>query len=288
MTQLGKDTFTRANQSGWGTATDGQVWTMPIGTGTVSIASNEGTIVSNQADTDMQLGSGTYTDMEMLCRASISNTNDIIGFEGRFSSSGGVPTSYKFLFYSGGVHINKGVSGNNFNLVNATVTVNINTFYWYRFKIVGTGLYGKVWQDGTVEPNTWTLQTTDSSIASGGIALLGNTGTASNSVSFDSFYIVDYVLEDNMTISDISTSTILFIPSDTLNITEVTKQTLAMNLQDILGLVDVSIPLITFFSTDILISNDNLNFSTVIAGNILNYMVTYAKIRSGIQVIPVR
>lgn len=287
MTQLAYDSFTRANQSGWGTATDGQVWTMPIGTGTVAISGNEGTITSALADTDMQLGTNTYTDMELLYRASISNSGDIIGLEGRFSVSGGQPTSYKFLFYSGGVHINKGILGANTNLVNATVTININTFYWYRFRIVGIGLYGKVWQDGTAEPSSWTLQTTDSSIASGGFAVLGNTATT-NLVSFDSFYVVDYALVDANIISDVSKPSLTFLPIELSNSTEIMTVNIASSIIETMVITEIAIPIVLAFITDILISSDLLQFSTTNVGNIRNYMLLRVTIRSGRQNISVR
>lgn len=264
MTRLGYDSFQRTDQSNWGTATDGQVWAMPVGTGTAAITNNEGTIISNSADTNMQLGTGIYTDMEILCRASISNTNDIIGFEGRFSSSGGLPTSYKFLFFSGGVHINKGISGNNFNLANATVTININTFYWYRFRIVGTGLFGKVWQDGSVEPSSWTLQATDSSIASGGIALLGNTGTGSNVVSFDSLYVVDYVLTDSVSSTEALSGVISSSIIDSLSFTDIYA------LQEFYGSVAI-----------VLTTTDSLFFTTTFVASVLNFSVFNVTIRSG-------
>ena len=186
---IGNDTFIKPNNgSSWGNATDGQTWNENVGSGTLSIASNEGVIVSTGADTDVQLGSASATDVELLVRFSLNHLLDVAGVQGRYSVSGGNVTCYKFLFYSGQCHINKSVNGVNTNLTNAGSQITANAYYWLRFRIQGINLSGKYWQDGTTEPPAWTTTTTDSSITgAGGIALLGNTDTGSTGVHFDSF-----------------------------------------------------------------------------------------------------
>lgn len=182
------DSFTRANQSGWGTSSDSESWSFSGASSTNSIASNEGVIKSNgNNDTHAQLGSGTATDQEVLCRIAIGdNTSDVCGVQGRFTSSGGT-SGYKLLYYSGGIHINKAITGTNTNLANTTFTMVNNTFYWFRLTCSGTTISGKVWQNGSTEPaNPNVGPVTDGSIASGGFAVLANT-SSTNGIQFDHF-----------------------------------------------------------------------------------------------------
>ncbi len=194
MTVLGNDSFTRSDlASGWGVATDGQIWTQ-TGPGTRFLSGNEGVLVSTGGDQHVQLGTQTSGDMDLLCRFSVNNLNDIVGLQGRFTSSGGNTTCYKLLFYSGGIHINKAIAGANSNLSNYNQAITANTYYWLRFWISGSNLYGKIWQDGTAELGYWMISATDTSVTgSGGVALLGTTDAASSGVRFDHFYAVDVV-----------------------------------------------------------------------------------------------
>lgn len=220
MTQLANDTFQRANQSGWGTASDGQVWSV-TGPGTLAITGNEGTVISNFSDTHVQLGTKVSNDIEILCRMAISDSNDICGLQGRFTTSGGI-SCYKFLYYTGGVHINKSITGSSSNLANASFTMSTGVFYWFRFRITGSLLLGKIWQDGTAEPSAFTVTSTDISVnGAGGIAVLANTATASNVISFDHFYAVDYILSDSNTEVSSYTTSFTVIKTDTFSFTEI-------------------------------------------------------------------
>lgn len=187
---LAADTFTRANQSGFGTSSDGETWT-ETGAGTLSIASNAGVIVSTGSDTNVQLGTNTSATQEVVCLISFGNTNDIGGVQARYSVSGGNVTCYKFLFYSGAVHINKSVAGTNTNLVNLTAALTINTTYWFKLRCIGTGLYAKYWASSGGEPSSWSLTTTDSSASSGGFGILANTNAGSSGFKFSSFTATD-------------------------------------------------------------------------------------------------
>ncbi len=180
----GLDSFTRANQSGFGTASDGETWT--ASGGTLSIASNKGVIVSDGADAHIQLGSQTGTNMIVQCLLSINNANDICGVEARFTAASGT-SCYKLLFYGADVHINKSVTGSGTNLANnGGFTMTLNTLYVFKISCVGTAIKGKVWANGTGEPG-WLMSVTDSSVASGGFALLGQTNGGSTGVQCSNF-----------------------------------------------------------------------------------------------------
>jgi hypothetical protein len=189
----GQDTFTRANQSGsFGIASNGQSWTT-LDAGTLSIASNEGVIVSNGADTHVQLGSQTGTDMIVLCRIAINNAADICGVQARFAAANGT-TCYKLLFYTGDIHINKAVAGTGTNLANfGGFTMTPGTFYLFKLACIASKVTGKVWQSGTAEPSGWNMSVTDTAITSGGFAILGQTNGGSTGVQFDNFSAVPFV-----------------------------------------------------------------------------------------------
>lgn len=236
MSQLGNDTFTRTNvASGFGTATDGQSWTQIIPTGfaagTVSVTSNEGVIVNGGTDTLMSLGP-TSGDGEVLVRFSINNAGDTLGVQLRTQNVSGSVSNYKFLWYSGNVHLNKDVSNSNTQITTTAFAVTLNTFYWMRFRLVGTTSWGKIWADGSAEPAAWTATNTDSSVTGVGTAsLLGNTGGGTG-VRFDHFYAVDYPLQDTVTTSDSFSYSFAYVFTDSLTCSETNSETIAESVSD--------------------------------------------------------
>src|SRR5437879_6080354 len=110
MAIVSLDTFIRANQSGFGTASDGETWTHPNGADTLSIASNEGQLVTTNNGTIniMRLGTQTATDMIITSRMSESNTAGNIAVIGRYADTS---HWYNCLFQSGSVVIEKNIGG---------------------------------------------------------------------------------------------------------------------------------------------------------------------------------
>jgi len=176
MTILAFDAFIRANQSGWGTASDGESWANTRGTATVSITSNEGTLrTASSSFTVMQIGTKIAANQEILVRmkpASAVSSNQ--GIVARFTNSNNF--YYGVLFNNTAV-IGKDVSNVFTTLTNPAFTFSTSNFYWLRFNLIGTTLRLRVWQDGTAEPTTWTATTTDSALASGGFGLANDHAT---------------------------------------------------------------------------------------------------------------
>src|SRR5260221_297805 len=190
MTVLGHDTFSRANQSGWGTASDTQVWVQLSGAETLAIASNEGTATGNiGVDNWLALGTTTAADQECRVRFKFTNqTNDVPGVMLRSTAA---TTAYR-VRNNGGLlgirRVNAGVS----TTVGTDVSFAIsnNTFYWIRAQIIGSTINARMWADGNAEPSTWTLKATDTTPISGagrfGLYSVINT-TATDVNTFDSF-----------------------------------------------------------------------------------------------------
>jgi hypothetical protein len=223
MGVLGSDTFIRSNVSGsWGNATDGQVWAHPFGSATPNVTSNEGVIPNTPSTWDhMVLGSVfSSTDMEVLVRSIPSANTDNFGVLLRVASNG--QTSYKAIYDGGastkGLYLYHDDPVNGLTaLTSVAFTVTASTAYWVRGRIIGTTLWGKIWQDGTAEPNTWNLTATDSTITSGGIGVLGK---CSSNGKFDHFYAVDYRWAEALTIIDNFSPTDGMQKTDTVTLTD--------------------------------------------------------------------
>lgn len=239
---LGWDTFARADQSGFGTATDGQTWTVNTGNGVPSISGNEGVITNATSLTFVQLGSKTSTNQAGLVRLAVHSTS--VGAAGICLRMTNSNTTYRMRINSNSSSLGFGlvrtVGGTTTNIVTTTFTPTLNTFYWIRAAVIGTNLYGKIWQDGTVEPTSWTLTTTDSNITgAGGFGLVANSSATNDTISYDNFYVVDYALGDlsvysldglitskafsqneAQTLTDASTTTRIVLNTDTLTLSE--------------------------------------------------------------------
>jgi hypothetical protein len=79
---------------------------------------------------------------------------------------------YRLQKYVAGVTTNLGTA------VNFTAVANV--WYYIRLRVSGTTLQARVWKDGFVEPTTWSVSATDSSVTAAGWVGIGNqvpTGT---------------------------------------------------------------------------------------------------------------
>jgi streptogramin lyase len=178
-TILGQDTFQRANQTYWGTASDGQIWGGDANASTAfSIAGNAG-VMSNA-------GGVSYS---AVLGASATNTEDYAtGTLSSFGSSnfGNVlrwtdgNNWYKAYIDGANFYIQKKVNGTTSFLASVPFTATAGTSYTLHFRAVGTTLTANVWPSSATEPSGWMLTTTDSALSSGycGVRLLTQAGTA--------------------------------------------------------------------------------------------------------------
>jgi hypothetical protein len=197
MAVLASDTFTRANQISWGTSSGGQTWTTPRGSGTFSITSNEGVNSSNSSSFSVaRIGSGTATSTEVLVRLNPADTTSDIGCIARFVDSNNF---YYGVLVGGVARIGKDVSGSFSTLASTSVTYSNGNFYWLRFNLISTNLKLKFWNDGSVEPTSWTVTTTDASLSSGGYGLGSD---ASGSTNFDNLIVTDAPAAVHFFVSD--------------------------------------------------------------------------------------
>lgn len=193
-----QDTFTRANQSGWGTPSGGGSWSVLAGSSTLSIVSNKGDLTGATATNLIVLiptSSAQWYDQLVSARFSKTNNNDNVGVAARVQNS----SNYYYASVNGGnLVLNKVVSGTVTQL-GTTPFADGGALYWVKLSVQGFGLNGtanniqaKAWLDGNAEPASYMLTASDSSLQ-----VLGNAGVrvkanlAGNTQTVDSFISID-------------------------------------------------------------------------------------------------
>ena len=181
---LAQDTFQRANQKYWGTASDGNKWGGYANTNAAfSIQNNTGQVANTSGTYDAVLGS-TATDAEVLFTGSISSfTKSDVGALLRWTDKN---NWYRAYINGTQLVIQKKVNGTVTTLSTTTFTATANTNYSLRFRVIGTTLYAKAWATSGTEPTSWSITTSDSSLSSGqcGIRVNITSGVTVNITSF--------------------------------------------------------------------------------------------------------
>ncbi|HVB72412.1 MAG TPA: hypothetical protein VNE38_02555 [Ktedonobacteraceae bacterium] len=181
---LAQDTFQRANQTHWGTASDGQIWGGDANTSSVfSIQQNAGQLSRGGNNYSAVLGPAV-ANAEVLFSGSMSNFNYVnIGAVLRWTDGN---NWYKAYIDGKSLVLQKKVNGAVATLKTVPFAAKAGTSYTLRFNIVGSTLSVKVWQTGTTEPAAWMATATDSSLASGfcGLRVLDQSGAITTVTSF--------------------------------------------------------------------------------------------------------
>ncbi|HTK07832.1 MAG TPA: hypothetical protein VL485_11730 [Ktedonobacteraceae bacterium] len=174
---LAQDTFHRANQSFWGTASDGQTWGADANATTAfSVANNTGLVTNASLSYSAVLGPA-IADSDALLTGSINNfTNNNFGPVLRFTDGN---NWYKAYIDGVSLVIQKKVNGVTTVIKTVPFAATASTQYALRFRAVGTTLSAKVWATAGSEPSSWTTTITDSSLTSGqdGVRVLASGAT---------------------------------------------------------------------------------------------------------------
>lgn len=186
------DTFTRADQDGWGTASDGHIWTTrdaPVSPSVSSIASDRGVLLcDSDYNTDRWLlGDSLVTsDAELLVRwQCTTSAGDFDGVKLEISYEGAVSVT---------VYLNS-----HLDLQVATATNTALTWaggdsshaYWTRIRQDNGTLTVRTWQDGSTEPATWDADwySGQTDIAVGRVGLTDAASNPSTAYAFDSLSV---------------------------------------------------------------------------------------------------
>lgn len=167
MTVISSDTCIRADQSGFGTASDGSSYTMTGETITTSISSNEAVFSGNgvTANVFALLSSQTTADIDIVVRVFQSNAFDGIGVVFRYSNTS---NCYYCMLDGEALSFHSIVGGTDTQQAHDFEGFSPNTFYWIHVRMVGTHIQFRYWQDGTSEPSTWNIDQTDTNISAAG------------------------------------------------------------------------------------------------------------------------
>lgn len=166
MGTIAQDSFTRSDQSGLGTSSDGKTWTRDAGIGVSNIVSNQGRIGPGGGDSQFLLGSGTAATVNVLCRIKSGDSGNVAAVLFRYNTTGGT-NGYRAGIFGGSLICDKYVTGSRSNIGSTSISYNVGEEWWVRAIASGTSITVAAWKDGTSEPSPQ-LNLTDSSVTSAG------------------------------------------------------------------------------------------------------------------------
>lgn len=162
---LARDSFQRANQQFWGSASDGQPWmgdamNVPV----FSIANHTGLASNGSGIFDALLGP-RVSDSETLVSASVSTFQ--VANIGALLRWNDADNMYKAFIDGNSFTLLKKVGGVVSVLQSIPFAARGAVAYTMRVRVTGTRIQARVWQTGQAEPATWMLAVTDSSLTTG-------------------------------------------------------------------------------------------------------------------------
>lgn len=185
---LGEDTFTRTVASGWGTASDGHVWTLAGSvTSDRSVAATYGVVTLPSSPTTLRLQTVPETCQDCEIRAAVAVSATATGA----SLVAGIIVRYVDTSNFYRVRVDFTTAGEisltitrNVTVVGSTVSTGVTytpgSIIEVRVRVIGDRLLARVWPAGSSEPDTWHIDQTvvSSPIAEGlvGLAASGLTG----------------------------------------------------------------------------------------------------------------
>jgi streptogramin lyase len=181
---IAQDTFQRANQKYWGTASDGLKWGGDANSnGVFSISGNAGVLTGSGSALNAVLGASA-TDAEVLVSGSTNKfSNSNIGAVLRWKDTN---NWYKAYIDGSNLVVQKRVNGSFTTLKTYKFAAVGGKSYTIRFDVVGSTLSAKVWQTGTTEPSSWMISVSDTSLTSGycGLRIQMQSGVTTTITSF--------------------------------------------------------------------------------------------------------
>jgi hypothetical protein len=187
VTILAQDTFKRANQVFWGTATDGRQWIGDANSIEVfSIVGNAGQIDHAQGTFNAILGPVT-TNAEVVFSGMVNQfaTGAAVNM-GAVLRWTNASNWYKALINGSNLQILRSVNGKTASLGSVPFGAQGGVSYTLRFRAIGAALFVKAWQSNQPEPNAWMLTVMDTMLSkgSGGLRFLVQNGSAIRVTSF--------------------------------------------------------------------------------------------------------
>jgi hypothetical protein len=162
---LSQDTFQRADQLFWGTSSDGHLWGSDASRRNVfAIAGRMGVAGNGQGAFDATLGP-LISDAEVILSGSMSRYDQSnIGAVMRWTDTN---DWYKSYIDGNNLVVLKRVGGMATRLAAVPFVAKAGTLYTLRFRVKGSKLMAKVWQNGNSEPVNWMVMVVDTTFQSG-------------------------------------------------------------------------------------------------------------------------
>jgi streptogramin lyase len=178
-TALGTDTFQRANQTRWGTASDGQTWGGDANTSSVfAIKGNAGIVINTSGNSYGAVLGPAAADAEVYATGSLSSfTNSNFGDVLRWTDGN---DWYKAYLDGQSLVVQKKVAGVTTILAHVPFAATAGVRYVIHFRVLGSTLTANAWAATGSEPAGWMVTAIDTSLTSGqaGLRFLTQTGTA--------------------------------------------------------------------------------------------------------------
>jgi hypothetical protein len=166
-TILAQDTFQRANQRYWGTASDGLRWGADANNlSSFAIAGDRGVIANGQGAFEATLGP-QVADADVLISGAISRYGPGTSNMGALLRWSDAQDWYKAYIDGAQLVLLKEVAGKIIVLDTITYPAQGGAAYTLRFRAVGSMLMAKVWPAGRSEPAAWMVTATDTSLTTG-------------------------------------------------------------------------------------------------------------------------
>ncbi len=182
---LAQDTFQRANQALWGTASDGRQWGGDANTQQAfSIVGAAGQIAQSQGTLNAVLGP-INTNTDVLMSGMVNQFGDGVNFGCVLRWTNG-NNFYKALLNGSNLTIIKQVKGQGAQVATVPFKAQGGVVYSIDFRAIGAMLFASAWRSGTTRPANWMIVTTDNSLLSGqaGIRVVVQTATVVNITAF--------------------------------------------------------------------------------------------------------
>ena len=185
---LAQDTFQRADQTLWGTASDGKAWGGDANTSPAFSVTNGTGQIANTAGTFNALAGPVVGNVDVEVQAEANQfVNDVntmnIGITLRWQDTN---NWYKALIDGNNFSIDRAVNGNMTIIDTMPFAAQGGTAYTIRFEAIDTTLQAKVWPSNQTEPPNWMLVISDATFAQGqaGVRVVMQNNILINILSF--------------------------------------------------------------------------------------------------------
>ena len=181
-----RDSFQRLATNAWGTADVGGAWTVNGIESEFNVDGQVGMIDVSVAEFDY-LGelAATAVDVDVSLRFRTDKATTDTQYVSVFARRGGGAWYRLIVRLELDDSITAQLDRSGVSLVSATTVAGLthaaNVWFRLRFQVIGTTIRARVWADGSAEPGTWVVTTTDSGVTAAGVLAIAAQMGASTS-----------------------------------------------------------------------------------------------------------